>query len=304
MFRRLDVDRDEIEPRIERLDRGVGLALIVGVELARRTLDGDAAEPGKRGDAVAEGHGGDDGAALSVGLREGRELGGGALRPEPDAVAGQLALGDSGPVYRMPAQIFVRQLHEAAERICVLVAGGNIVPHALAEVIVGRAEAEAPDVSPALHGDMAVRQRRLDGDARFARRVPEFRDSKEPFDELLGLISLYAAAAVGEDALFLKRDVLIGYGGHVAAEGRVARSEAQALGGCFERGAPGIALMRVASEYGKNGRVAPGREPVGAVLDAADEAAARKRVYNGLLRSLQRRPASELGDGIVRHAVA
>ena len=297
------MDGHEVVAVGQAVQGGLGLALIVGVQLAGGAFHLYRLQAAQACDALAEGDGGDDGAVLAILVHEGAQGHAGAFRPEPDAVGGQLALRAAGLVDGVVVQDLVGQLHQVGQGLGVVAAGGQQGADDLAQVVVGRDEVDAGDVHLGLDGDVPEGGGGIDDHAGCFGGFLEVGVVEEVVDELNRLLPLDGTAGVGQDLLLGVGLIPFLQGDHVAAVAHVAGVEVDAGGGSFQGGAAGVALPGVVAEDGQDSGVTAGRETLGAVDDAAHGAFPGQLVDGVLADYLKGGLVAQFGYGVVGHAV-
>ena len=98
----------------------------------------------------------------------------------------------------------------------------------------------------------------MDHHARLLGGLLEDRVLEEVGDQLDGLLSFNRPAGVGEDFLFLKGQVTVLIGHHIAPVRDVPGLQLDAGGSGLQRGAAGVAEVGVGPENGQDGGVAAG----------------------------------------------
>ena len=198
----------------------------------------------------------------------------------------------------------VGQGHQIPEGLGVLIAGEGVVPHPLAQDIMGRRGHQALDVAAALLGDMAEGGRGRNGHPGRVQRGAEFRNLAEGRDDGHGALAVDGTGVVGEDLFIVKGTVAVLHGNHIAAEAGAARLHGHAAAGGLQGAAARKIPQGITAENGQDGGVAAGGQGLGHSQHAAQEAVLGQSVNGGLGCRFQRRLSVQLRQRIVRHAVA
>ena len=204
----------------------------------------------------------------------------------------------------MVVQDLVGQLHERFEHLGVVVARGEQGTNDLSQMVVGGKQGDPGDGGPGLHGDVPERGGGVDHHAGLLGGLLEGGVPEEVGNQLDRLVPFNGTAGVGEDALFLKGEVAVLIGDHVAPIGNVSGLELDACGGSLQGGAACVADIGVCPENGQDGGVAAGGQTGGAVDHIAHLTLGGQPIHDGDGGVLKGGFVVQGGDGIVSHAVS
>ena len=196
------------------------------------------------------------------------------------------------------------QAHQVLQHRRVLTAAGQQRADGLAQVIVGRDQADARHVRAALDGDVAERGIGVDPHAGFFRRFCKAGLLPQGFHQRDALLPLDGAGAVGQDALFFKGHAPVFIANHVAAVGHVPGLQADAAGRRLHGSTASEIRSGVAAEDRQDRRIAAGGHPLGHVFHIAHLAPGGQSVDAVLFGGLQRRFPAQGLHGVIRHTVA
>ena len=295
---RFEMQQHKVVAALQRVQSGLHLALVVGVQRAGRAGYARRLESAQPRDAAHQRHGGHGGSGLAELLGKVVEHRRAPRAPEPHGVGGHAPLGDALFVDGMLGKNGVRGLLQRAQQLGLLALGLIAVDHASGDV-VRRGQLERR-VACVHHGDVAERVGHGDAHMRLLHQRGEFGIVRKIVGQTVRVLAVYAVSVVaGHHA------ALIGAvdRGQIHAEGDLVFTERDLLARRLERRAPAIAPDGIMSQQRQKGHVAARRKFGGAGAYAPQLAPGHARHIRA--RSVfERRFSAPRFDFFIGHAVA
>ena len=294
LVRCLDVHVDEVVAVLDRLDRGIGLAFVVCIDVARRARHLDDIESHRAAQPVDDVNGGHDCALDAVLLRDGMDRASLAAAPRPHAIR-TTSLEDFG-----------RLRDDVAENLRGILALGGLrarqmlgdgIAAIIVRLVVG--DCRTAESGSVKQHEVAVAHARIETDVLAIVSLPGRGDllvEKRNRLLLLGLADM-PTREVRESAVRSNR-------GEVHAEDDVVRPHLNALACGLERTTSAQLLREIAAQHAHVGDVARRRESIGKREHLTRAALRGNPVHIGNIRGLKRRTPAEFGEGLVGHAIA